>query len=95
MSFFHHFDIIFCNGIFVGHVGGVEITLTQKLFFQYAFAEGGAHLPIAHALRPPEPTQKTKSSGCVPPLCSGPLVALRFGRRKVSGRKEKRKRKKE
>ena len=46
---------------------------------QYMCADGGAHLPIVHALRLPEPTQKTKSEGCVPPLRSGSLAALRFG----------------
>ena len=44
---------------------------------------GGTHLPIAHTLRLPEPTKKPKSLGCVPPLRSGPVATLRFGRRKV------------
>ena len=60
----------------------------------YACAEGSDHLPIAHALRLPEPTNKKTSSGCVPPLRSGPLAALTFGRRKVSGRKKKKKERK-
>ena len=42
-------------------------------------AEGGAHLHIVNALRLPELTKKTKPEGCVPPLRSGPLAALRFG----------------
>ena len=46
---------------------------------EYAYAEGGAHVPIAHALRLPEPIKKPKSEGCVPLLRSGPLAALRFG----------------
>ena len=45
----------------------------------HACAEVGAHLPIVHALRLPEPTKKPKSEGCVPPLRSGPLPALIFG----------------
>ena len=53
---------------------------------KYACAEGGAHLPIAHALCLPEPTKKNKSEG-VPPLRSGPLAALRF----VSKWKERKK----
>ena len=57
---------------------------------RYACAERGDHLPIAHALRLPEPTKKNKSTGCVPTLLSGPLAGRRFG----STRKE-RKRKKE
>ena len=46
---------------------------------KYACSEGGAHLPIAHKLRLPEPTKNPKSEGCVPPLRSGPLAAFRFG----------------
>ena len=46
---------------------------------EYACAEAAAHLPIPHALRLPEPTKTNKYEGCVPPLCSGPLAALRFG----------------
>ena len=57
-------------------------------YIKYACAEGGTHLLIALALRLPEPTKKNKSSGCVPQLHSGSLAALRFGRRKVSGRKK-------
>ena len=30
---------------------------------EYVRAEGGAHLPIAHTLRLPEPTKNHKSSG--------------------------------
>ena len=58
-----------------------KVFRSAQLFKQnkYAYAEGGTHLPISHALRLPEPTQKTKSEGCVHPLRSGPLVALRFG----------------
>ena len=36
------------------------------------------NLHIAHALHLPEPTKKSKSEGCVPPLRFGPLAALRF-----------------
>ena len=55
-------------------------------------AEGGAHLPIVHALRLPESTNKMKCEGCVPPLLSGPLAASDL---EVHGRKkEERKRKK-
>ena len=66
------------------------------IHYIYACTEGGAHFPIAHALRLPEPTPKKIKLGCVTPFHSGPLATLRFGRRKVGGRKKKgRKRRKE
>ena len=48
-------------------------------FRKFVCAEGGPHLPIAHALSLPEATKKPESLGFVPPLRSGPLAALKFG----------------
>ena len=36
----------------------MAVTCLVFLQKEYACAEGGAHLPIAHALRLPEPTKK-------------------------------------
>ena len=51
-------------------------------------ARGISHTHSARTL-PARANQKNKSEGCVPLLRSGPLAALRLGRRKVSRRKEK------
>ena len=46
---------------------------------KYACAEGGAHLPIAQALRLPEPTKKNKSEGGQRTGAKRRDTALRFG----------------
>ena len=55
---------------------------------------GGSSLTHSERTPPARVNQKPKSKGCVPPLRSGPLAALRFekyvhGRRKI--KKEERK----
>ena len=70
--------------------GTVGKTNDIKAFeYQYAFYEGGAHLPIANALRLPEPTNKTKNLWAVP-LRFAPVIWLPEDL-EVRGRKEERK----
>ena len=68
---------------------GFQSSIDIRRDNEYACTEGGAPLPIAHALRLPEPTNKPKSDGGVPPLGPGPLAALRFGNTCMERRKKK------
>ena len=93
-TYFFSFCNLCSHYIHYIRIGGggedLKVKFQIKINFEYACAEGGAHFPIAHALRLPEPTKNTKSEGCVPPIRSGPLAALRF----VSTQKEREKKEK-